>query len=88
MHARHTEIGVYCESLQAAQQVADGIGTNIDRIAWRVELQSNADGSQHVVWIDTDANGAVTTLDSEPDVSTFRRATIWMLGLLPIESQL
>lgn len=84
----NTEIGVYCESLQAAQQVADGIGTNIDRIAWRVELQSNADGSQHVVWIDTDANGAVTTLDSEPDVSTFRRATIWMLGLLPIESQL
>ena len=84
----NTEIGVYCESEAAAVQVADGIGTNIDRIAWRVELHDDGHGGKRMVWIDTDANGNTTVLDSEPDVSTLKRAGIWMLGLLPIESQL
>ncbi|MDR5740446.1 MULTISPECIES: phospholipase D family protein [unclassified Caballeronia] len=84
----NTEIGVYCESAAAAREVADGIGMKIDRIAWRVELQANGDGSQHMVWIDTDADGTTKTLEHEPDVSSFKRATIWMLGILPIESQL
>ncbi|MFM0322610.1 phospholipase D family protein [Caballeronia glebae] len=84
----NTEIGVYCESTAAAEQVADGIGTNIDRIAWRVELRDDGNGGTRMVWIDTDANGNTTVLDSEPGVSAFKRAGIWMLGLLPIESQL
>jgi cardiolipin synthase C len=79
----NTEIGVYCESADAAAQVADGIGENIDRIAWRVELRDT-----RMVWIDTGANGHMTELDSEPDVSTLKRFGIWMLGILPIESQL
>ncbi|SPB13886.1 phospholipase [Caballeronia novacaledonica] len=84
----NTEIGVYCESAAAAEQVANTIGTNIDRIAWRVELQDDGNGGTRMVWIDTDANGNTTRLDSEPDVSAFRRASIWMLSILPIESQL
>ncbi|KXU92421.1 phospholipase [Caballeronia megalochromosomata] len=84
----NTEIGVYCESEPAAAQVADGIGRNIDRIAWRVELRDDGNGSTRMVWIDTDANGNTTELDSEPDVSALKRAGIWMLGILPIESQL
>ncbi|WP_248323744.1 phospholipase D family protein [Caballeronia sp. Sq4a] len=84
----NTEIGVYCESAAAAEQVADGIGTNIDRIAWRVELQDNGNGGTRMVWIDTDANGKTTLLESEPGVSALKRAGIWMLGILPIESQL
>jgi len=84
----NTEIGVYCESAEAAAQVADGIGTNIDRIAWRVELHDDGNGGTRMVWIDTDANGNTTELDSEPGVSAFKRAGIWMLGILPIESQL
>jgi putative cardiolipin synthase len=84
----NTEIGVYCESSDAAQQVADGIGKNIDRIAWRVELRDDGTGSKRMVWIDTDANGNTTELTSEPDVSALKRAGVWMLGILPIESQL
>lgn len=79
----NTEIGVYCESAQAADQVADGIEKNIDRIAWRVTLRS-----EKMVWIDTDANGHETVLDSEPGVSVWKRTGVWMLGILPIESQL
>jgi putative cardiolipin synthase len=60
----------------------------IDRIAWRVEMKPNAGGGQRMVWIDTDDKGATTTLESEPGVSALKRATIWMLGILPIESQL
>ena len=84
----NTEIGVYCESEAAAVQVADGIGTNVDRIAWRVELRDDGNGGTRMVWIDTDANGHTTVLDSEPDVSALKRAGVWMLGILPIESQL
>ncbi|WP_244851459.1 phospholipase D family protein [Caballeronia sp. SL2Y3] len=84
----NTEIGVYCESAAAAEQVADGIGTNIDRIAWRVELQDDGNGGTQMVWIDKDADGKTTLLDSEPGVSALKRAGVWMLGILPIESQL
>jgi cardiolipin synthase C len=84
----NTEIGVYCESADAAAQVADGIGKNIDRIAWRVALRDEGNAHTRMVWIDTDANGHTTVLDSEPDVSTLKRFGIWMLGILPIESQL
>ncbi|BCQ27858.1 phospholipase D family protein (plasmid) [Caballeronia sp. NK8] len=84
----NTEIGVYCESAAAAVEVADGIGANIDRIAWRVELREDASGATRMVWVDTDANGNTTELDSEPGVSAWKRAGIWMLGILPIESQL
>jgi putative cardiolipin synthase len=84
----NTEIGVYCDSADAAEYVTDGIGTNIDRIAWRVELHDDGNGGKRMVWIDTDANGNTTELDSEPDVSALKRAGIWMLGILPIESQL
>ncbi|BBU33084.1 phospholipase D family protein (plasmid) [Burkholderia sp. THE68] len=84
----NTEIGVYCESAAAAVEVADGIGANIDRIAWRVELREDASGGTRMVWVDTDANGNTTELDSEPGVSAWKRAGIWMLGILPIESQL
>ena len=84
----NTEIGVYCESGAAASEVVDGINANLDRVAWRLELRADASGGSHIVWIDTAANGTVTELDKEPDVSALRRTGIWFLGLLPIESQL
>jgi putative cardiolipin synthase len=68
--------------------VVDGINANLDRVAWRLELRADASGGSHIVWIDTAANGTVTELDKEPDVSALRRTGIWFLGLLPIESQL
>ncbi|HEY3598672.1 MAG TPA: phospholipase D family protein [Paraburkholderia sp.] len=84
----NTEIGVYCESEAAAAQVVDGVEPNLDRMAWRLEQRTDANGASRIVWIDTDASGTTTELDTEPDVSALRRAGIWFLGLLPIESQL
>jgi putative cardiolipin synthase len=84
----NTEIGVYCESDAAAAQVADTLEPNLDRIAWRLELRPNPNGTSSIVWIDTAPDGTVKVLDSEPDVSGLRKAGIWLLGILPIESQL
>ncbi|WP_027796800.1 phospholipase D family protein [Paraburkholderia acidipaludis] len=84
----NTEIGVLCNSPEIAGQVIDDVEPNLDVGAWRVELRTDADGKHRIVWIDTAENGTVTELDSEPGVSFMRRASIWFLGLLPIESEL
>lgn len=84
----NTEIGVMCESGEAAATVADGVEHQLDQAAWRVELRTDANGASRLVWIATDANGNATEFDTEPGTSAWRRAGIWFLGLLPIESQL
>lgn len=84
----NTEIGIYCVSDGLAVQVVDGIGSNLDRIAWRLDERFDATGKSRIVWIQTEGNGTVTELDEEPGVSALKRAGIWFLGLLPIESQL
>jgi cardiolipin synthase C len=83
----NTEIGVYCQSDALASEVVDGLVPKLDLIAWRLEERTDANGTKHIVWIDTDASGKETELD-EPDVSGLKRVGIWFLGLLPIESEL
>lgn len=84
----NTEIGLLCESDTIAAEVANTIEPQLDRIAWRVELRPSANGTQHLIWIQTASDGAVTQYDSEPEASSMRRLQVWFLGLLPIESQL
>ncbi|MBP0593921.1 phospholipase D family protein, partial [Paraburkholderia sp. LEh10] len=84
----NTEIGVLCDSPAIAGQVIDGVEPKLDLIAWRVEQRTDTNGKSRIVWVDTEGNGTVTEYDSEPDVSFMRRASIWFLGLLPIESEL
>jgi cardiolipin synthase C len=84
----NTEIGVLCNSPAIAGQVIDDVEPHLDVVAWRVEQRTDANGKTRIVWIDTAEDGTVKELDSEPDVSFMRRASIWFLGLLPIESQL
>lgn len=84
----NTEIGLLCESPDIAAEVADGIGSQLDRLAWRVELRPSANGTLHPVWLQTAADGTVMQYDSEPEASSMRRLQVWFLGLLPIESQL
>jgi cardiolipin synthase C len=83
----NTEIGVYCESDTLASEVVNGIEPKLDQIAWRLEERPDANGKTRIVWIDTAKNGTETELD-EPGVSGLKRAGIWFLGLLPIESEL
>jgi cardiolipin synthase C len=84
----NTEIGVLCDSPATAGKVIDDVEPQLNQIAWRLELRTDANGGTRIVWLDTADNGAATELDTEPDVSFWRRASVWFLGLLPIESQL
>jgi cardiolipin synthase C len=84
----NTEIGVLCDCPAIAGQVIDDVEPNLDQAAWRVEQRTDANGKRRIVWIDTAEDGTVTERDTEPGVSFMQRASIWFLGLLPIESEL
>jgi cardiolipin synthase C len=83
----NTEIGLVCESAPLAEDLAGTIEQNLDQIAWRLDLIADDSGKKRVVWVETGAGG-VRQLTEEPEVSTWRKFSVWFLGLLPIESQL
>jgi len=59
----------------------------LDRVAWRIGRDVDASGQPRIVWIETRDDG-VRRRTSEPEVSVWKKLGIWLLGLLPIESQL
>jgi len=83
----NTEIGVVCESPSLAGELASSIEQNLDKIAWRLERVVDASGNARIAWIETSPDGPRQLL-REPEVSNWRRFSVWFLGLLPIESQL
>jgi cardiolipin synthase C len=83
----NTEIGLVCESAPLAEELAGRLEQNLDKIAWRLERSVDDSGDAHIVWIETGAEG-MRRRTEEPEVSTWRKFSVWFLGLLPIESQL
>lgn len=83
----NTEIGLLCESTPLAEDLSGTIEQNLDQIAWQLELNADASGKKRLTWVETGADG-VHQLTEEPEVSTWRKFSVWFLGLLPIESQL
>jgi putative cardiolipin synthase len=83
----NTEIGVVCESAPLAGELAATIEQNLDKIAWRLERVVDDSGNARIAWNDTSA-GSLRQQLQEPEVSSWRKFSVWFLGLLPIESQL
>jgi putative cardiolipin synthase len=83
----NTEIGLVCESAPLAEELAGSVEQNLDKIAWRLERKVDESGGAHIVWVETDAKG-IRQRTEEPEVSAWRKFSVWFLGLLPIESQL
>jgi len=83
----NTEVGLVCESAPLAEDLAGRLEQNLDQIAWRLEINVDAAGKSRIVWVETGAEG-VRQFTEEPEVSTWRKFSVWFLGLLPIESQL
>lgn len=84
----NTEIGVLCESPELAAFLAQGVESNLDRAAYRVELEKSAEGgAARIVWRESLPEGTVSHT-SEPEASAWRRLGVWFMGLLPIEGQL
>ncbi len=83
----NTEIGVVCESAPMTQAMLGRLEPLLDRIAWRVEREVDGFGNAHLVWLEA-RDKDVLRLASEPEVSGWQQFKVWLLGLLPIESQL
>jgi len=83
----NTEIGIVCESAPLAEDLSGRLEQNFDQIAWRLELVTDAKGGSRIVWVESDTDG-IRQRTEEPEVRTWRKFSVWFLGLLPIESQL
>jgi len=70
------------------QALAGPLEQALDRIAWRLERETDASGTAKLVWIERTADGGELRRDTEPEAGLWRRISAWFIGLLPIESQL
>lgn len=80
----NTEIGMIITSPVLAAEFAEWFDQNIEKLAFRLELDSSSDS---ILWHGI-VEGEPTTFDHDPYTSFWRRLLINILGMLPIESQL
>ena len=83
----NTEIGVVLASKEIASGMSDWFDRNIERKAFRLELRTDEDGYEQILWHGLE-NGEQRVFDVDPYTGFWRRFGIGFLGLLPIESQL
>lgn len=83
----NTEIGVVISSTDMALEMSDWFDNNIEKVAFRLELQQSKSGTPRILWHGFE-NGQPVTFNVEPYTSLWRRFTVGFLRLLPIESQL
>jgi putative cardiolipin synthase len=83
----NTEIGVIFQSVEIAEGMGEWFDTNIETIAFRLELQVDEDGSEKILWHGLD-DGRQKVFSTDPYAGFWRRFGIGFLSLLPIESQL
>lgn len=88
--ALNTEIGLLCESEALAGRLSRGLEAGLKDGAYRVELSAKSpehDSDAPMVWSETGPEGVVT-YSRDPEAGLWRRFSVWVLRLLPIESQL
>jgi cardiolipin synthase C len=83
----NTEIGVVLASTEIASGVGDWFDRNIERKAFRLELRTDGDGYEQILWHGQE-NGEQRVFDVDPYTGFWRRFGIGFMSLLPIESQL
>jgi len=83
----NTEIGVVVACPEIAQGMGAWFDENIGRVAFRLELRREEDGSEELLWHGL-VDGKPQTFDAEPYTGFWKRLGIGFLSLLPIESQL
>jgi putative cardiolipin synthase len=83
----NTEIGVVLASPETADRIGSWFDQNIERVAFRLELNSDEDGFEYILWHGID-NGEQSVYNADPHTGFWLRFKIGLMGLLPIESQL
>jgi len=84
---QNTEIGVVFNSPPIAGQIADIFDRQIEKIAFRLELQKEKNGVERLVWHGL-IDGQQQTFDHDPYTGFWKRLGIGFMRLLPIESQI
>ena len=84
----NTEIGVVLTSPEVAGLIVPLIDEAIDQVALRLELETDEQGREGIVWHQSEKGGAQQTYRVDPDTGFWQRLTVGFMGLLPVESQL
>jgi putative cardiolipin synthase len=84
---QNTEIGVIIQSQDIATMISDGFDKNIDRVAFKLGLEIDASGIEHMTWTGL-IDGEEKIVKTEPYTSFWQRFVVGFLRLMPIESQI
>jgi len=83
----NTEIGVVLTSPEIAQGMGEWFDRNVGKLAFRLELKRDENGSETLLWHGL-VDGTPRTFAADPYTGFWKRLGIGFLGILPIESQL
>ncbi len=83
----NTEIGVVFTSKEIANEMGEWFDQNIEKVAFRLELEKGKDGNDKIVWYGLN-DGKQEVFDVEPHTTFWQRLGVGFLSILPIESQL
>ena len=81
----NTEIGLLVDNAKLADQVKEMFaGITQKRNSYHITLENNGDGKKKLVWV-SEEKGKPITVYSEPDVGFWRKLSLQLLRLVPME---
>ncbi|MEA3276526.1 MAG: phospholipase D family protein [Pseudomonadota bacterium] len=83
----NTEIGVVLTSPEVGSRIGPALDEAIDRVAFRLALETDQQGNEKIVWHE-EGGGEGQTYSVDPHTSFWQRFGVGFMGLLPVESQL
>jgi cardiolipin synthase C len=83
----NTEVGVVMTVPDIAREMGGWFDKNIERVAFRLELKTEASGAEQLLWHGVE-KGETVVYTHEPEVGFWRRLGIGFMSLWPIESML
>lgn len=85
----NTEIGILIYDKTLAKFASNVFLAELPEHAWRIELATEHDSSEQLIWLDETQDPAViVSRNHEPQASRWSRFQAWLFGYLPVESML
>ena len=83
----NSEIGIIIKSPEIATSMAERFDRNIEKNAFRLELVTDEDGNDYILWHGYE-DGNKVTFETDPYTSIWQRMGVGFMRIMPIESQL
>lgn len=84
---KNTEIGIMLTSSEMATEMATWFDNNIDKVAFRLELETDPDGYERILWHAPKGNEQDIYI-VDPDAGFWRRFGLEFMSVFPLDSQL